>query len=413
MCKDYAFVMPGERLCGSCQEMVWTMVPGSMRRLSATGRAWDVPHVRGRVAASYIDLGNYPLTVGTAKSDTVTLSAGHFYVEKGYDPAVRVPDEVLKSVAFIGEVAHQDERGNVFGDLVATGFFVSIPATHFPALRHVYFVTAKHVAEDLKDKPPYILVNSRDGGQTHLTNFFPYWYFHPTDKNADVAVLQIADQQNVAYRTAVLTRNFVTDKDIASREWVDIGDEIFVTGLFTPAPGQHRNMPLVRHGNIAMIPDEQIQTELGFSDVYLVEGRSIGGLSGSPVFVRRTETFKIELQGRLTEVHCPGPYKLLGVMQGHWDIKESDINKPLIQHDRKHGVNLGIAIVTPAMKILEILNQPTMAKYREASEEDLGRHVGSVPGADSAKPVEERTFTQADFESALRKVTRKVEPDKK
>jgi hypothetical protein len=34
-------------------------------------------------------------------------------------------------------------------------------------------------------------------------------------------------------------------------------------------------MPLVRHENAAVVPDEQIQTELGFSDVYLVEGRSI------------------------------------------------------------------------------------------------------------------------------------------
>ncbi|HLM83216.1 MAG TPA: hypothetical protein VK302_21635 [Terriglobales bacterium] len=352
--------------------------------------------------------GNHPLTVGTKTRDTVTLSPGHFYVEKGYDPTVRVPDEVLKSVAFIGEVVHQDEHGNVFGDLLATGFFVSIPAKHFPELRHVYFVTAKHVALDLKDRPPYILVNSKDGGQTHLTNFFPYWYFHPTDQNADVAVLQVADQPNVAYRTAVLTRNFVTQEDIASRKWVDIGDEVFVTGLFTPAPGQHRNMPLVRHGNIAMIPDEQIQTDLGFSDLYLVEGRSIGGLSGSPVFVRRTETFKLELQGRLTEVNCPGPYKLLGLMQGHWDIKESEINKPLIQHDRKHGVNLGIAIVTPAMKISEILNQPAMTKYREASEEDLGRHRGSVPGADSARKSDEQPFTQKDFEAALKKASRKI-----
>ena len=162
-----------------------------------------------------------------------------------------------------------------------------------------------------------------------------------------------------------------------------------------------------------MIPDEQIQTELGFADVYLVEGRSIGGLSGSPVFVRRTESFKIELNGRLTEVHCPGPYKLLGLMQGHWDIKESEINKPLIQHDRKHGVNLGIAIVTPATKILEILDQPAMAKYREASEEDLGRQRGSVPGADSARRSEEKPFTQSDFESALKKASRKITPDKK
>jgi hypothetical protein len=38
--------------------------------------------------------------------------------------------------------------------------------------------------------------------------------------------------------------------------------------------------------NNGLLTQEQIQTELGFADVYLVEARSIGGLSGCPVFVR-------------------------------------------------------------------------------------------------------------------------------
>ncbi|HXY78755.1 MAG TPA: hypothetical protein VEH47_08065 [Candidatus Acidoferrales bacterium] len=354
--------------------------------------------------------GNYPLTVGIENSDTVFLSPGRFFVEKGYDPTVRIPDQVLKSVAFIGEVTHRDEQGNVFGDLHATGFFVSIRSPRFPELRHVYFVTAKHVAEDLKDRIPYILVNTTNGGQTHIYHYGPRWFYHPTDPTADVAVLQIGEQPNTDH-LAVLTKDFVNTEDIANREWVDVGDEVFVTGLFTPAPGQKRNMPIVRHGNIAMIPTEQIQTELGFSDVYLVEGRSIGGLSGSPVFVRRTETFKLQLpNGRITEVNVPGPFKLFGVMQGHWDIKESEMNKALVHHDREHGVNMGIAIVTPAVKILDILEQPGMKLIRDLADEDLGRTRGSVPGSDSAKKkaTDEKSLTQTDFEDVLTQVSRKL-----
>lgn len=324
---------------------------------------------------------------------------------------MRVPDQVLKCVAFIGEVAHQDEHGNVFGDLYATGFFVSV-RSRFPELRHVYFVTAKHVANDLKDRSPYILVNSKDGPPKHLTKFLPYWFFHPTDDKADVALLQVAEHPNTDHM-AVLTREFVTREDIASREWVDVGDEVFVTGLFTPAPGQKRNMPIVRHGNVAMIPEEQIQTELGFADVYLVEGRSIGGLSGSPAFVRRTETLKVRMDdGRITTINSPGPFKLLGLMQGHWDIKESEMNKSSVRHDGEHGVNMGIAIVTPAAKILDILNQPAMVKIREDCDEDLGRQRGNVPRSDSAKKLhEEQPFTQADFEAALKKASRKIAPE--
>jgi hypothetical protein len=72
-----------------------------------------------------------------------------------------------------------------------------------------------------------------------------------------------------------------------------------------------------------------------------------------------------------------GPFKLLGLMHGHWEIRESDINNPLIQHDRKHGVNLGIAIVTPASKILDILNEPALQTIRALK--DAGLRVKRVP----------------------------------
>jgi hypothetical protein len=179
---------------------------------------------------------------------------------------VRVPKEVLKCVAFVGEVTHQDANGMVYGDLSATGFLVSVRSKHFPVLRYVYFVTAKHVAEDLKDKHPYLLVNSKSGPPIRLTTFYPRWFFHPTDEKADVAVIQIGEHPD-ADTLAVLIDLFVTQEDIESRESVDIGDEVFVTGLFTLAPGQKKNLPIVRHGNVAMIPEEQIQTDLGFTDV--------------------------------------------------------------------------------------------------------------------------------------------------
>ena len=352
------------------------------------------------------------MTVGTYNSDTVILSPGHFLIERGYDPSVRVPDQVLKCVAFIGAAVRSPE-GEVFGDLDATGFFVSVRSKHFPELRYPYFVTAKHVANALKDRTPYILVNSKTGEKPiYLKNWHPYWFFHPSDPTADVAVLQIAEQPGTDH-LAVLTKDFVTAEDIANRDWVDIGDEAFMTGLFTPAPGEKRNMPIVRHGNVAMIPDHQIQTELGYSDVFLIEARSIGGLSGSPVFVRRTEIVKLQLPDkRITELYAPGPFKLLGVMQGHWDIKESEINKAAIQHVEKHGVNLGIGIVTPATKILEILLQPGMEKIRELSDEDLGRVRGLVPRSDTARKRDEQPFTQTQFEAALTKATRKLSEQK-
>jgi hypothetical protein len=99
-------------------------------------------------------------------------------------------------------------------------------------------------------------------------------------------------------------------------------------------------MPIVRHGNVAMLPTEQVQTDLGYTDAYLVEVRSIGGLSGSPVFVRHTIGFPVQrTDGSSDMAFANGPATtLLGLMHGHWDIKESEMNEPNFTQDRKRGV---------------------------------------------------------------------------
>jgi hypothetical protein len=129
-------------------------------------------------------------------------------------------------------------------------------------------------------------------------------------------------------------------------------------------------MPIIRHGNIAMMPKEQIQTELGYADVYLIEARSLGGLSGSPVFVRPTICTAIpDNQWGLKHNFSYGHgATLLGLMHGHWDVKESEMNKAFFTHDRKHGVNYGIAIVVPAYKIVETLNRPELIELRAQAE---------------------------------------------
>ena len=283
---------------------------------------------------------------------------------------MRIPGKVLKCVAFIGEAAYQDNDGKISGDLHATGFFVHMPSDHFPALTFAYFVTAKHVATDLKDRNVYILVNSNKGGTTTLANYYPHWWLHPTDKTADLAVLQVRVQSDLD-TWGVGLKDFVTSEDIRA-ETVAVGDEVFTVGLFTRVPGQGRNMPIVRTGNVAMFPEEQIQTELGFADIHLVEARSIGEVSGSPVFIRKTITLPIKLSnGTRTSASAAGDLKLLGLMHGQWDIKESEMNEAGMTDDRRHRVNLGIGIVVPAAKIMEILNQPDLVRSRELSEEDL------------------------------------------
>lgn len=327
------------------------------------------------------------------------------------DPTVRVPDEVLKCVGFIGEVHRQDRTG-IYGEHEATGFFVSIPceSPELTESRTTYFVTAKHVAEDYADCKLCFWVNKRGGGVTTMPDIVgDQWWFHPTDKTADVAVVQVgmnprADIVPVAVETIGLPK-------ILKERSIGIGDEVFSTGLFTEVDSTETMMPIVRHGNIAMMPPAQIQTKYGFADVILVEARSIGGISGSPVFARNTLVQKVKTEDGVTRPSFSNGHgeMLLGLVHGHWDVKESEINTVKLEQDRKYGVNYGIAIVVPAIKIYETLyREELIAMRKEQEQAELKR---GIPGTDSgrkkAKAPDEQAFTKEDFETALKKASRK------
>src|SRR5437870_900956 len=166
-----------------------------------------------------------------------------------------------------------------------TGFFVGIPSQVRPLFSYFYFVTAKHVVASLDHSELGIVVNSRDAGAC-LRPLPKHWYYHPTDPSADVAVVPFP--MTMEWDTlSVPTSQFLLP-ELMQRKQIGIGDEVFFPGLFTLAHGTKRNMPILRHGTIAMLPEEQIQTSSGYMDAYLIEARSIGGISGSPVFVRNT-----------------------------------------------------------------------------------------------------------------------------
>jgi hypothetical protein len=148
---------------------------------------------------------------------------------------------------------------------------------------------------------------------------------------------------------------FLTDKIIEDKQ-IGTGDEVFITGLFAHAVGSDKNSPIVRMGNIAMMPSEPIRTSEGLMDAYLIEARSIGGLSGSPAFVRATTSLG------------PVPHYLLGLMHGHWDLPPGAKNDGGDVFDHLGAVNMGIAIVVPAKRVLETLKHPGLVSIRALDE---------------------------------------------
>lgn len=298
---------------------------------------------------------------------------------------MRVPDQYLKCVGFIGEATSEDPE-HIQGDLLATGFFVAVPceSVQLSGYSTLYFVTAKHVAASLQNKGVYIVANKRGGGITDkFTSPDDAWWLHPTDATADVALIHVAANPE-ADTIAVALEYFGLPQRLRDHH-IGVGDEVFAVGLFTEVPAITQSTPIVRHGNIAMMPTDQIQTELEYADVYLVEARSLGGVSGSPVFAHNTLIQKVALQnGTESVLMANGPgMTLLGLIHGHWDVRESEINEPSITHDRKRGVNYGMAIVVPAIKIYETLFRAELVEMRRKQEEALLRR--GVPGTDLTK----------------------------
>jgi hypothetical protein len=139
---------------------------------------------------------------------------------------------------------------------------------------------------------------------------------------------------------------------------VGLGDEVFVTGLFRHHHGNRRNIPIIRVGNIACLTEEKVSTKsYGDIDAYLIEARSIGGLSGSPVFLNLGITRMI--QGEIKHAQSQPVFYLLGLIHGHYDVNIDSIDE--IELDKTNylspdRVNTGIAIVVPFHKINEVIS---------------------------------------------------------
>jgi len=254
---------------------------------------------------------------------------------------VRVPDEVRQCVVFVG-IPKPSSDGQVSISFVGTAFFVGIPSSK-EGVSHVYVVTARHVANKLDNKQFLLRINTKEGSSALIKGDGVRWFTHPTDNSVDVAVIPYAPSLEIYEFKFVHTEMFLSDALIQQNK-IGVGDEVFITGLFAHVSGSKKNLPIVRLGNI---------------EAYLIEARSIGGLSGSPAFVR--ETVPVGL----------GRFHLLGLMHGHWDIPLDKKNDLLMSEEFFGKVNMGIAIVVPAKKILEVLNHPELIELRRKTDERL------------------------------------------
>ncbi|HWD92654.1 MAG TPA: hypothetical protein VG938_09915 [Verrucomicrobiae bacterium] len=291
---------------------------------------------------------------------------------------MRIPDVIKKAVVFIGI---QAEPGDI--KFCGTGFFISMPSTRVPNHNFIYLITARHVVEGINGRDFYVRLNTKDGkshtfqGDNQVT-----WWYHPNDnehKKTDVAVYFMLFPRGLTQKldfSAIPSVSILTDELIKS-EGVGDGDEVCIAGLFSHHSGNEKNLPIIRTGNIAMMPDEPITANrYGKMESYLIECKSIGGLSGSPVFALKPTAV---LLGNSPVQTTQWKMFLLGLIHGHFNSPENKMDTTIEDSEETRKMNVGIAIVTPAKKILEIINHEGLAKYRHEMEEKKIAENSSQP----------------------------------
>ncbi|MCH7523058.1 MAG: hypothetical protein IH920_04720, partial [Chloroflexi bacterium] len=146
---------------------------------------------------------------------------------------------------------------------------------------------------------------------------------------------------------------------------IGIGDELLVTGLLVSHPGTEKNIPIVRSGIIAAMAGDELRdyAKNKYGPPYkahLVELRSTGGLSGSPVFVVIGPARPVIMASSTTWDAAGGvgqvSWRLLGLIRGHWFTKAGkDTSANALYDSDEEGVNRGIAKVVPSQYIRELL----------------------------------------------------------
>ncbi len=181
---------------------------------------------------------------------------------------MQIPDEIRKSVVFLGyseKVKGDDSIGKPI--LKGTGFFVGVENDDNGKL--LYLVTAHHIIAKIKEQELsdriVIRINKKEGGFDHVP--VPIGDFIPHPSYKDIAVLLLTPKllpKHDSYDFHFIPDTMLVTKEMMQKYNISLGDEVFTAGLFILRSGERKNIPIIRVGNIAAMPEEPInETMLG------------------------------------------------------------------------------------------------------------------------------------------------------
>jgi len=349
------------------------------------------------------------------------FEGGRFGVPQWFDAdntPMQVAEEIRNCTVFIGIPTQ-------LGFSVAgTGFLMGVDQGDYS---FCYLVTAAHLiwpgrASDKTGTVPegkvHLRLNRLNGASPKLIGVENnQWRFH-RDRRVDLCVLPMgalieADDSEIDAASISLTGMALTPEKI-TQFGVCVGDEIFITGAFVGRVGERKNIPIVRIGNIAAMPEEPISFGSPRKPAYLIETRSLGGVSGSPVFVN-LQTQRINAAPKsyddpkgnndATKWRAAKilPYFLLGMLLGSHSgqyagdfISETDTD---IFVPKDADFNAGISVVMLVADIAEFLESDDMAKPRIAAIEEHRKVTGYKPSGASVGQTVPSKKAEAESES--------------
>lgn len=199
----------------------------------------------------------------------------------------RLQDNVLDCVVYLYPSKHEAEEGIGAG---GSGFLIRVAAKLISDSHFNFTVTNRHVVEG---GARCIRLNTKDG-KTDIVEFSSDRLFI-SQKDDLAIILMPAIPQN--YRINAIPQEALITRDFAREHDVGVGDEILMLGRFINREGIQQNSPTARFGHIAQMMGDPISILIGGKehiqeDAILGEVRSIGGYSGSPVYVLPNGTFK-------------------------------------------------------------------------------------------------------------------------
>jgi hypothetical protein len=271
---------------------------------------------------------------------------------------MRIPTEFTTAVCFLCAENHKKEK--LYG---GTAFLVSLDEPDCPDIRWDYLVTAKHCVEKAfaDHANLFCRINLKSGGVRFIALPPPHNWELSEDSDVAVIAFQYEDEMEM---TGFDSESFLTD-EVAQREYIGIGDDVFIMGLFKEAYGVEKNFPVVRSGMIASRLDKLQDPNTGLDyPAMLIEVRSIGGLSGSPVLMALRNSVGIAPAPR---GYHPLTHSLIlvGLIRGHWDLMVKEVLVDFGTNEMEK-LNLGMAIVTPIREVQKVLMNEELKRRRRA-----------------------------------------------